>query len=131
MTSPLKKLLPYKRPILVAVSAIIIVAVVRTMGPVVPRSVDIVARLSAPELRERPSSLVISTGGHNVVEASAAPDAVRNGVLEYTFDLAPGPHRLEFRVSGCQAMTRTFDPGEQDTIAFEYSCEPDAHRSDP
>jgi hypothetical protein len=124
MTSLLTKLLPYKRPILAAVAALTVVAIVRTMAPVVPRSVAIVARVGAPELRERPSSLVISTEGHTVIEAQAAPSAVRNGVLEYSFDLAPGPHRLEFRVDGCRATTRTFDPGEQDLVAFEYRCEP-------
>lgn len=129
MTSPLKKLSPYKRPILAVVAVLTVFAVLRTMAPAVSRPVDVIARLGAPELRARPSSLVISTEGRTVVEAQATADAVRNGVLEYTFDLVPGPHRLEFRVRGCQPTTRAFDPGEQDTVAFEYRCEP-GERSD-
>jgi hypothetical protein len=131
MTSPFQKLLPYRRPILLVVAGLTIASMYLTLRPVVPRSVDVVARLGSPELRARPSSLVISSGGRTVVEAEASPDAVEGSVLEYTFQLSPGRHELEFRVRGCAPLTRTFDPGDQGLVAFDYRCAAAAQHDGP
>jgi hypothetical protein len=121
---PIRKLTPLRRAILVVAAGVTLTAIGYTILPVAPRSVDFAVRLRSPALRERPSTLVISLEGRSVVEAETGPGAIEGEVLELNAWLTPERHRLEFRVQGCPPAIRTFDPGEQSLVAFEYRCDP-------